>query len=221
MMAHTGGNSAQERDDSGEQETSRVEQATSFVLDSGATTHAVNTTHLFSTFTACDTTIRLAAETAVQRAEGIGRIDLPDCDFGLGEVLFTPNFHVNIMSARRLAKNGCIIVIENERASCTMNDELLFYAYPEARLDGLYVVDLKGAAQLSADRRDARATAERLLNMELPAVERVEANCTTNEDEEPPELLATGEGSELPAVEPEESDEQYLRERKLYWGLYY
>jgi hypothetical protein len=129
----------------------REERSRIFMLDTGATTHAANSRAGFTTFTKRTITIGLADESSSLSAEGYGELMMAEgLDFNLGDVMYVPSFIVNIVSGPRLVQNGCSLYFRNGVCTVSRDDEILFRAYPDARLNGLYVLDIEDAVRESS-----------------------------------------------------------------------
>lgn len=123
-------------------------QTATFVLDSGATDHMANDKDYFDDLSSIDgKNISVAKKNEKISVNQQGDILVKTFQSGdssiktMKDVLYSKDLKCNLMSIRRLTRNGYKVVFENDDATVMKNDAIIFIA--RAKPNGLYEVELQ------------------------------------------------------------------------------
>lgn len=123
-------------------------QTATFVLDSGATDHMANNKDYFDELSSINgKNISVAKKNERISVHQQGDILVKTFQSGdtsiktMKDVLYSNDLKCNLMSIRRLTRNGYKVVFENDDATVMKNDAIIFIA--RAKPNGLYEVELQ------------------------------------------------------------------------------
>jgi transposase InsO family protein len=141
----------------------RLSSSSHWVLDSGTTTHFCRDRSLLVDLTETPPmTIRMGSATTTSTAKGLVVLWVSkdgvhfDQRVTLGNVLYVPDFAVNLMSVRKLARAGYGFHVMGNTAQLTMADETPFAVVHGSDRDDLYVLEARTSKSCPAtDQTDA------------------------------------------------------------------
>lgn len=111
---------------------------TSFVVDSGCSSHMSNTKELFSTLTESESTILVAKKNQTMMSEGKGNIEGSKCT--LKNVLFVPELSKNLLSVNAITDNNGQVIFSKKKVIIKKDDTLVLEGIKE---NGQYIVKLQ------------------------------------------------------------------------------
>lgn len=110
-----------------------------FIVDSGATSHMVQSKEMLIDMRKCETEVGTAKEDQNMKAEGEGSIDSEFCI--LKNVLYIPQLSKNLLSVNAIIKNGGEVKFTNNGVSILKDNKEVIRG--EKQENGLFLVNLK------------------------------------------------------------------------------
>lgn len=112
---------------------------TSFVIDSGSTSHMVNNVDLFRKMENKTVEINVAKKNTKLEAKGIGSIETEKCI--LNEVLYVPELSKNLLSVCAITENQGQVIFEKDKVYVVKQNEKVLEGQKSE--NGLYIVDFE------------------------------------------------------------------------------
>lgn len=118
-----------------------VSISSTWVIDSGATSHMCSNRDLFTKFKECNDTIKLADEKSITaKAVGVVHIQVNGFEIELKDVLYSPDLQGNFLSVSKIVQYGGQVKFNSKGAIITDKGELVLKARQEK---SLFVFDAK------------------------------------------------------------------------------
>ncbi|UYV80232.1 K02A2.6-like, partial [Cordylochernes scorpioides] len=115
------------------------EELLEFIVDSGSTSHMINSKRFLLDEVDCNSKISIAKKEETLIAKSVGKIQGKKCD--LKEVMFVPNLTNNLLSVSAITRNKGKVVFEDEKVFVVKNGKKVLEG--EKQENGLYTINIE------------------------------------------------------------------------------